>query len=75
MVRLFHLKRPTIDKGKHFELYGHSLGTGFKNEQWSLKAQVRQVIEKKSAPGVTRTRGTRIRNPLLYPPELQGQRM
>ena len=24
------------------------------------------------APGVTRTRGTRIRNPLLYPPELQG---
>ena len=25
------------------------------------------------APGVTRTRGTRIRNPLLYPPELQGQ--
>ena len=24
------------------------------------------------APGVTRTPGTRIRNPLLYPPELQG---
>jgi len=23
-------------------------------------------------PGVTRTRGTRIRNPLLYPPELRG---
>ena len=24
------------------------------------------------APGVTRTRGTRIRNPSLYPPELRG---
>src|SRR4030042_6292473 len=31
-----------------------------------------EVIEKIGAPGVTRTRGTRIRNPLLYPPELQG---
>ncbi len=27
------------------------------------------------APGVTRTRGAGIRNPLLYPPELQGQSM
>jgi hypothetical protein len=26
------------------------------------------------APGVTRTRGTRIRNPVLYPPELRGRR-
>lgn len=25
------------------------------------------------APGVTRTRGSGIRNPLLYPPELRGQ--
>ena len=25
-----------------------------------------------SAPGVTRTRDTRIRNPALYPPELRG---
>jgi hypothetical protein len=25
------------------------------------------------APGVTRTHGTWIRNPLLYPPELRGQ--
>jgi hypothetical protein len=25
-----------------------------------------------SAPGVTRTPGTGIRNPLLYPPELRG---
>src|SRR4026207_109242 len=24
------------------------------------------------APGVTRTRGPRIRNPVLYPPELRG---
>ena len=34
-----------------------------------------QVIERIGAPGVTRTRGTRIRNPLLYPPELQGQQV
>ena len=27
------------------------------------------------APGVTRTRGTRIRNPLLYPPELRGHEL
>ena len=26
----------------------------------------------KNAPGVTRTHGTWIRNPLLYPPELRG---
>src|SRR4051812_48804674 len=26
-----------------------------------------------SAPGATRTRGPRIRNPVLYPPELRGQ--
>ena len=26
------------------------------------------------APGVTRTRGPRIRNPVLYPPELRGQK-
>jgi hypothetical protein len=25
------------------------------------------------APEVTRTPGTRIRNPVLYPPELRGQ--
>jgi Phage integrase family len=25
-----------------------------------------------NAPGVTRTRGPRIRNPVLYPPELRG---
>ena len=31
-----------------------------------------QALEITGAPGVTRTRGTRIRNPLLYPPELQG---
>ena len=32
-----------------------------------------QFLKKKiGAPGVTRTPGTRIRNPLLYPPELQG---
>ena len=30
------------------------------------------MVELIGAPGVTRTRGTRIRNPLLYPPELQG---
>ena len=27
---------------------------------------------KLNAPGVTRTRGPRIRNPVLYPPELRG---
>jgi hypothetical protein len=26
------------------------------------------------APGVTRTRGPRIRNPVLYPPELRGHK-
>ena len=31
------------------------------------------VIKKKSAPGLTRTGDLRIRNPSLYPPELQGQ--
>jgi hypothetical protein len=30
------------------------------------------VMKRKNAPGVTRTHGTRIRNPLLYPPELRG---
>ena len=29
---------------------------------------------KNGAPGVTRTRGTQIRNLVLYPPELRGQR-
>lgn len=33
----------------------------------------RKLADLIGAPGVTRTRGTRIRNPLLYPPELQGQ--
>ena len=61
-----------MDKEKIFDLYGHNLGTIRQNEQWISRAQKMEVIEKKSAPGVTRTRGTRIRNPLLYPPELQG---
>ena len=56
-----------------FDLYGHSLGTADQNEQRILRAQNEEVIEINGAPGVTRTRGTRIRNPLLYPPELQGQ--
>ena len=43
------------------------------NERRILRAQNEEVVEMIGAPGVTRTRGTRIRNPLLYPPELQGQ--
>ena len=31
--------------------------------------------EKVIAPGVTRTRGPRIRNPVLYPPELRGHKI
>ena len=31
-----------------------------------------QFLHEASAPGVTRTPGTGIRNPLLYPPELRG---
>ena len=37
------------------------------------RACCQETLDRVSAPGVTRTRGTRIRNPLLYPPELQGQ--
>ena len=55
-----------------FDLYGHSLGTVGQKEQWILRAQNAQLIESKSAPGPTRTGDLRIRNPLLYPPELQG---
>ena len=61
-----------MSKRKFFDLYGHSLGTVSQNEQRILRAQNMELIEKIGAPGVTRTRGTRIRNPLLYPPELQG---
>ena len=61
-----------MGKEKFFKLYGHSLGTVDQNEQRILRAQNAQPIERIGAPGVTRTRGTRIRNPLLYPPELQG---
>jgi hypothetical protein len=32
----------------------------------------RFFFKNKSAPGVTRTRGTQIRNLVLYPPELRG---
>ena len=63
-----------MSKKNFFDLYGHSLGTIEENDQRMLRAQNMQVIEINGAPGVTRTRGTRIRNPLLYPPELQGQR-
>ena len=58
---------------KIFGFYGHNLGTIDQNAQRISRAQNMEVIERISAPGVTRTRGTRIRNPLLYPPELQGQ--
>ena len=64
-----------MDKEENFELYGHSLGTIDQNAQRILRAQNTEVIERIGAPGVTRTRGTRIRNPLLYPPELQGQQL
>ncbi len=33
-----------------------------------------QSPENIGAPGAIRTRGTRIRNPLLYPAELRGRR-
>ena len=56
-----------------FDLYGHSLGTVGQKEQRILRAQNTQPIENKSAPGLTRTGDLRIRNPSLYPPELQGQ--
>ncbi len=32
-----------------------------------------KTLDKSNAPGMTRTCGTWIRNPLLYPPELRGQ--
>jgi hypothetical protein len=60
---------------KFFGFYGHSLGTVCEKEQWILRAQTAQPIEMKSAPGLTRTGDLRIRNPSLYPPELQGQLM
>src|SRR3970040_836307 len=31
-----------------------------------------KLVDRASAPGVTRTPGQRFRKPLLYPPELQG---
>ena len=60
---------------KFFALHGHSLGRVEQNAQWILRAQNTEVIEIIGAPGPTRTGGTRIRNPLLYPPELQGQQV
>ncbi len=51
----------------------HNLGTIEQNVKRISRAQNTELIERIGAPGVTRTRGTRIRNPLLYPPELQGQ--
>jgi hypothetical protein len=59
-----------MDKEKNFR---HSLGTIDQNAQRILRAQHREVIERIGAPGPTRTGGTRIRNPLLCPPELQGR--
>ena len=58
---------------KFFDLGGHSLGTVGQKGKRFLRAQNIQLIEIKSAPGPTRTGDLRIRNPLLYPPELQGQ--
>ena len=40
-----------------------------KKRAWRKTAKPLKLL---SAPGVTRTRGTRIRNPVLYPPELRG---
>ena len=60
---------------KIFILRGHSLGTIRQNEQWISRAQNMEAIERIGAPGPTRTGDLRIRNPLLYPPELQGQRL
>jgi hypothetical protein len=34
--------------------------------------KVNENVISKNAPGVTRTRGTQIRNLVLYPPELRG---
>ena len=61
-----------MGKQKNFGLHGHSLGTINQNVKRILRAQNTEPVESIDAPGVTRTRGTRIRNPLLYPPELQG---
>ena len=58
---------------KNFDLFGHSLGTVGKKEKRILWAQNTQLIDNESAPGLTRTGDLRIRNPSLYPPELQGQ--
>jgi hypothetical protein len=46
--------------------------------QFALHSLKSEILNPKSeikdgAPGVTRTRDTRIRNPVLYPPELRGQ--
>ena len=38
----------------------------------ALCARSVQFLHEASAPGVTRTPGAGIRNPLLYPPELRG---
>jgi hypothetical protein len=48
----------------------------FAHQWWQKKMWVCEspnLLKIIGAPGPTRTGGTRIRNPLLYPPELQGQ--
>jgi hypothetical protein len=48
--------------------YTKTIQFGFVQVMPSLKSSVKSI-----APGMTRTCGTWIRNPLLYPPELRGQ--
>ncbi len=75
------------EEGRRYEAFGRTMG--FSPCLHALPSPKRLRAGRRSAfrhagvgvhkifgaPGVTRTRGTRIRNPLLYPPELQGQRL
>jgi hypothetical protein len=43
-------------------------------QKWTTQGFIKmKTINKINAPGMTRTCGAWIRNPLLYPPELRGQ--
>ena len=76
----FHFKRYLIvtdsvkDGRKHPERsYEDQNGRkSFEGENFCSKTVSKTDLFKSGAPGATRTRGTGIRNPLLYPPELRG---
>jgi hypothetical protein len=72
-VKLFLLSGHRMSDQKKIYPLRAQIGHNRENVQRISRAQNMEVIEKIGAPGPTRTGDLRIRNPSLYPPELQGQ--